>query len=81
MAWPLAEAKNKLSEVVRRALEDGPQRITRRGDSVVVLAEDEYRRLTGARPGLAAWLTDGPDLEGVDLARDPSPMRPVDLGD
>ena len=43
MDWPLAEAKNKLSEVFDRALKDGPQRISRRGkDRVVVIAEAEY---------------------------------------
>lgn len=37
--WQLQEAKNKLSEVVRRAVEEGPQTITVRGrDTVVVSA-------------------------------------------
>lgn len=31
MSWQLAEAKNKLSEVMTRALTIGPQRICRRG--------------------------------------------------
>jgi prevent-host-death family protein len=37
--WQLQEAKNKLSEVIRRAVEEGPQTITVRGrDTVVVSA-------------------------------------------
>jgi len=32
LEWQLAEAKNRLSEVVNKALTSGPQRITRRGD-------------------------------------------------
>jgi antitoxin Phd len=43
--WQLQEAKNKLSEVVRRAQTEGPQTITVRGeDAVVVVASDEYSR-------------------------------------
>ena len=77
MDWQLAEAKNKLSEVVTRALTDGPQRITRRGQVVVVLAESEYQRLTGQGETLSDYLLSGPDLSDLDLARDPSPMREV----
>jgi prevent-host-death family protein len=45
MDWPLAEAKNKFSEVFERALKEGPQRISRRGkDRVVVISEEQYRR-------------------------------------
>ena len=40
MTWKLAEAKARLSEVVRLALVDGPQRIERRNDAVVVVAAD-----------------------------------------
>jgi prevent-host-death family protein len=36
--WQLQEAKNKLSEVVRRALEEGPQTITVRGRDTVVIS-------------------------------------------
>lgn len=45
--WQLQEAKNRLSEVVRKASDEGPQVITLRGDdAVVVVAADEYARLT-----------------------------------
>lgn len=77
MIWQVAEAKNKLSEVITRALTDGPQRIRRRGQVVVVLSEDDYQRLTGERETLTAYLLRGPDLSDLDLTRDPSPMREV----
>ena len=77
--WKLAEAKNKLSEVVRRALEEGPQRIERRGDAVVVISESEYERLSGQKPSLAEFLLGMPDIGDLDLTRDPSPMRDVEL--
>lgn len=39
--WQLQEAKNKLSEVIRRAREEGPQIITVRGEpAAVVTAPD-----------------------------------------
>lgn len=78
--WKLADAKNKFSEVVRRALDEGPQRVTRRDDAVVIVSEAEYRRLTGQRPSLRDYLlASGPSLEGVDLTRDRSPDRDVSL--
>jgi len=44
--WQLQEAKNRLSEVVRKAAEEGPQVITLRGeDAVVVMAVSDYARL------------------------------------
>jgi prevent-host-death family protein len=79
MTWPVAEAKNRLSEVMRRALTEGPQRIARRDGAVIVIAEAEYRRLTGEKPSLAQYLMQGPSLDGVDLTRDQTPIRPVDL--
>jgi prevent-host-death family protein len=45
--WQLQDAKNRLSEVVRKATDEGPQVITLRGDdAVVVVAVDQYARLT-----------------------------------
>ena len=79
MEWQLADAKNRLSEVVNKALTSGPQRITRRGDVVVLLSEKEYLRLTGNQPSLMQFILDGPDLTGLDLARDPDTGRDVEL--
>ncbi|CAN5386093.1 type II toxin-antitoxin system Phd/YefM family antitoxin [soil metagenome] len=45
-SWKLEEAKNRFSELVRRAREQGPQLVTRRGrDAVVVVSIEEYERL------------------------------------
>lgn len=77
MDWQLADAKNKLSEVVTKALSNGPQWIHRRGQTVVVIAETEYRRLTGARPTLKDHLFAVPDLSDLNLTRDDAPMRDV----
>jgi phosphopantothenoylcysteine decarboxylase/phosphopantothenate--cysteine ligase len=48
--WQVAEAKNRFSELITKALKEGPQRITRRDEAAVVLSAAEYARLTGARP-------------------------------
>ena len=79
MNWQLAEAKNRLSEVVSKALGEGPQRITRRGEAVIVVSEAEYMRLTGERVGFVDYLMSGPSLEGVEFERDSTPMREVEL--
>jgi prevent-host-death family protein len=67
MDWQLAEAKNHPSEVVTRALTEGPQRIRRRDQVVVVVSEAEYQRLTGKQVTLKDYLLAGPDLSDLDL--------------
>ena len=80
MDWRLAEAKNKFSELVNCALTEGPQRILRRGDAVVVMAWRDYEQLIGEKPGFKQFLLgEGPDLEGVDVSRDRTPMRNAGL--
>ena len=80
MAWRLADAKNRFSELVNRALTQGPQMVLRRRDVVVVVAQRDYEKLTGKRPGFKQFLLGkGPSLRGLDLTRDRSPMRNVGL--
>lgn len=76
--WTIADAKSKLSEVLNRA-EREAQIITRRDRQYIVLDADEYRRLTGTRPSLKDLILSGPSLEGVDLNRDHSSDRELDL--
>jgi prevent-host-death family protein len=65
--WQLHEAKNKLSQLIDKALDEGPQLITRHGETaVIVLAYPEYKRLTGADESLYDFLRRSP-LVGVDL--------------
>ena len=80
MEWRLADAKNRFSEVVNLALSQGPQRVLRRNDAVVILAERDYDRLTKKRQDFKAFLMNSdPGFEGLELTRDPSPMRDVKL--
>jgi len=80
MEWRLADAKNRFSELVTRALEEGPQRVRRHKDAVVVMAERDYEKLAGNRPSFKEFLTGaGPSLEGLRLVRDRAPLREVKL--
>jgi prevent-host-death family protein len=80
MDWQLADAKNRFSELVNRALAEGPQRVRRRADAVVVVAQRDYDKLTGKRIGFKQFLlAKGPSLQGVDLDRERSPMRDIRL--
>jgi prevent-host-death family protein len=64
MAWQLQEAKAKFSELVQKAIEEGPQTVTRRGKpSVVVLSIQEYERLRQRKPSLKEVLMSGPEGE------------------
>jgi prevent-host-death family protein len=79
--WQLQEAKNRFSEVVDKALEEGPQTVTRHGKAVVVvLSKDDYNRLQRAQGSLVEFFRASP-LVGLDLdlERDQSPPRDVDL--
>ena len=78
--WRLAEAKNRFSELVTRALAEGPQRVRRHDAAVVVIAEHDYEKLSGKKSDFKRFLLgDGPSLEGLDLTRDDTPPRDVKL--
>jgi antitoxin Phd len=80
MEWHLADAKNRFSELVNRALSEGPQRVRRRSDAVVVVSQRDYDRMNGERRSFKDFLIGkGPSLKGLDLRRDRSPMRDVTL--
>lgn len=77
MDWKLAEAKNRLSELVTLATTVGPQTIRRHDATVVVVSESTYRELAGEQPSLKDLILNGPSLEDVLPPRDRSPMREV----
>lgn len=79
MEWQLADAKNRFSELVTRALQMGPQRVRRRNEAVIVISAREYEALAGERISFKEYLMRGESLEGVDLERNRSPMREADL--
>ena len=79
--WQLQEAKNRFSEVVRKASEEGPQTVTKHGkDSVVVLSADDYRKLEQPKTSLVEFFKKSPLSEvEIDIKRDKTPARSIDL--
>ena len=81
--WPIQDAKNKFSALVSAALTGEPQRVTRRGQSVVVvLAAEEYDRLCRLQkshaPTFADLLLEIPQ-DDQEFDRLPISDRPLDL--
>jgi prevent-host-death family protein len=65
--WTVAEAKAKFSEVIDRALSEGPQTITRKGRTAAVLVgADEWERKTARVGNLAEFFAASP-LRGSGL--------------
>lgn len=80
MDWQLQDAKSKLSEMVRKTLEEGPQTITRHGEAVVVMVPvEEFRRLSGEEPDFKEFLMSAPDFDELDIRRDRGLPREVEL--
>jgi prevent-host-death family protein len=64
MEWQLQDAKAKFSQLVQKAIDEGPQTVTRHGkDVVVVVAAEEFRKLSARRPSLLEVLMSGPEGE------------------
>jgi antitoxin Phd len=79
MEWNLADAKNRFSELVNLVLTQGPQKVRRRKDTVIVIAVQEYECLKGRRTKFKDYLLRGESLEGLDLKRDSSLTRNTGL--
>ena len=79
--WQLQDAKARLSEVVKKAVHEGPQHITLHGEpAAVVLSEADYQRLRERPMRFVDFIRTSP-LKGVelDLTRDRSLPRKVSL--
>ena len=77
--WRLQDAKNRFSEVVNKALAEGPQVVTRRGEEVVVVvAKEEFAKLRKSRRNLVQFFRESP-LVGVDLNLEHDRSLPRDL--
>jgi prevent-host-death family protein len=82
--WQLQEAKNRLSEVVDLAINEGPQTVTRRGEDVVVIvskADFEKGRRSRTRGGTFVEFMRGLGFVGanLDIQRSSDTMRDVDF--
>jgi prevent-host-death family protein len=80
-AWSVADAKARLSELLDRAISDGPQAITRRGREIaVVVSVEEWRKKSSRSGSLAEFLAAYP-LRDSELAigRPDASERDVEL--
>lgn len=82
--WQLQDAKNRFSELVRRAQADGPQTVTVHGKpAAVVMSPDAYAALTKPPPPLVEYLLSGPawpdDLVELINNRSRDTGRDIDL--
>jgi prevent-host-death family protein len=80
-AWSVADAKARLSEVLDRALSEGPQVITRRGQEIAILVSaEEWHRKSSRSGSLAEFFAASPLRNaGLDVERSASPARDVGL--
>jgi prevent-host-death family protein len=79
--WQLQEAKNRLSELVRKARDEGPQVITVHGaDAAVVLSAEQYAKLARRKGTLVDFFRKSPLVgEELDLTRSRDRGRRVDI--
>jgi len=79
--WTVAEAKAKFSEIVERAMSEGPQTITRNGHTAaVVVGADEWQRKTKRIGNLAEFFAKSPLREsGLKIRRVRQRPRKISL--
>ncbi len=65
--WQLQDAKNRFSEIVKKALREGPQVVTRRGKkTVVIMSIEQYQSLVRPKINIVDFFQESP-LRGEDL--------------
>jgi prevent-host-death family protein len=78
--WGIADAKARFSEMIERALSDGPQTITRNGrKTVIVVAADEWERRSRRKGSLADFFASSP-LRDSGLRIDRAQDGPREIG-
>ena len=79
--WTVRDAKDKLSEVLRCAREQGPQLIGRHGTCVVV-SKEEWDAATQPGESMISWLINNSPGVEIDLPeRGESSHRPIPFAD
>lgn len=59
--WQLQEAKAKFSKVVKSAIIQGPQGVTKHGlDKVVIISADTYDSLTKSKNSFVSFIQSSP---------------------
>jgi len=76
-SWLLQDAKKNLSEIVKRALKDGPQLIMKDNEkSVVVISYEKYQQMKGKQKSLSKFFRASPLAKSdIELKHDKSMTR------
>jgi prevent-host-death family protein len=70
MQWQVQDAKQRFSEVIRAAHDEGPQVVTKHGHEVAVVIDiADYRRLKGETVEFKEYLRSGPGFDDLELSR------------
>ncbi len=79
--WAVAEAKARFSELIDRALDQGPQTITRKGrETVVVVSVQEWQRKSERMGNLAEFFAGSPLRDsGLVIDRPKDRSTPIEL--
>jgi prevent-host-death family protein len=80
MSWQVQTAKQRFSELVERAVSEGPQIVTKHGrETVVVLEIGEYRKLLGVPMDFKEFLLTMPKGDDLEIERSKDPGRVIDF--
>jgi prevent-host-death family protein len=82
MQWPVQDAKQRFSELIRTAHAEGPQVVTRHGEEIAVIIDIvDYRHLKGEIAEFKDYLRSGPDFDDLDLSRTGERPRIIEWAD
>jgi len=80
MNWQVQTAKQRFSELVERAVTEGPQIVTKHGRETVVVVEiGEYRRLLGVPMDFKEFLLSIPKGDELEIERSKDLPREIEL--
>jgi prevent-host-death family protein len=79
-AWSVADAKARLSELLDRAIDRGPQAITRRGREIAIVVSAEEWHKKSARSGSLADFFAASPLRDSGLVIERADVRARDVG-
>ncbi len=78
--WQVQEAKTRFSEMIDKALTEGPQTITRHGaERAVAPSMADFRALEALKPDFRAYLLGGVKVDDFDVDHGPDTGRTIDL--
>ncbi len=81
-AWPIQDAKARLSEVIKLAEHDGPQEITLHGRPVaVLLSRSEFEKLSRRGQSFLEFMQGSPlyGLDEIEFEREQTVTRDISL--